>query len=366
MRTWLRITRREGDRQIDGVARPVFIHNRRYFLTELKIYADGVIDCWEQVTFDCFKRKVADGWVVTGFPAGADVSIHHLSSFKVGSESRSISPEALVAEVADIIETLNGRPSCFDKFREALTAYQQQKTPEAKEKLRVAYEAVPDYERVYLLGDQDAKDIPIRVLLYGEQEVEKWPHRAAAKQVGATPPSIDAERYLDQRFTEKNRPLNAGLKHALEQLYLRLLNDEPALERARQRLSAGELAPMAREAIERAQAAIDAAPRRLRRVMQLCSSLHVFGEALLDSGQEDEALATFERALQLDDGGSAAQGLARVALLRNDRVLARRALEAFRHNELYGQLATRPELLAKSGVFPGVDFVRLHELAREN
>ena len=40
-----------------------------YFLTDLKVYADGMIDCWGLVDFTTFRQKVASGWVATTFSA---------------------------------------------------------------------------------------------------------------------------------------------------------------------------------------------------------------------------------------------------------------------------------------------------------
>ena len=44
----VRISREADGERIEGVTRPVFIRNGRdYYLTDLEIYADGSIFCWE-------------------------------------------------------------------------------------------------------------------------------------------------------------------------------------------------------------------------------------------------------------------------------------------------------------------------------
>jgi hypothetical protein len=43
------------------------------------------------------------------------------------------------------------------------------------------------HNRQYVLHDMDLKDIPIRMIIYGEQEIENWSHRIAARRHGIMP-----------------------------------------------------------------------------------------------------------------------------------------------------------------------------------
>src|SRR3974377_748935 len=70
------------EQRIPGTWRPIFIHNISYHLTELYIYADGVINCWEEVTLDGLREKIQSGWVATALPQGAYASAHDLGSWK--------------------------------------------------------------------------------------------------------------------------------------------------------------------------------------------------------------------------------------------------------------------------------------------
>src|SRR5579872_4240187 len=110
MAQFYRTYRIDGDRRIDGVFTMAFIHNGPYFLTHLSIYQDGMIDCWELVDFEEFKRKVRSGWVVTRPPEGAEVHVSLLAAFKACDAYYWVEPRELVKEVADEIEALNGRP----------------------------------------------------------------------------------------------------------------------------------------------------------------------------------------------------------------------------------------------------------------
>ena len=60
---------------------------------------------------------------------------------------------------------------------------------EVQQELRQAYEAIPAHNRQYVLGlgDMDVKDIPIRMIIYGEDEIENWTHRQVARKLGMRP-----------------------------------------------------------------------------------------------------------------------------------------------------------------------------------
>lgn len=154
----------DGER-IEGSWRHVFIKNGTYFLSDLKVYADGMIDCWGLVDLATFRKKVASGWVATSFPQGARASAFHLLNWKFDEPEVWLTPEQLIAEVADEIERLAGRPTTNDKCLVALDSYLDEPTDEHLTALRNAYYAVPEHLRIYLLGDQDAKDFPLRTLI---------------------------------------------------------------------------------------------------------------------------------------------------------------------------------------------------------
>src|SRR5690348_8104872 len=149
----------DGER-IEGSWRHVFIKNGAFFfLSDLKIYADGMIDCWGLVDLATFREKVASGWVATTFPQGARASVNHLVGWKFDEPEMWLTPDQLIAEVADEIERLARRPTTSDKCLAALETYLDEPTDERLAVLRDAYFAVPGHLRLYILSDQDSKDI---------------------------------------------------------------------------------------------------------------------------------------------------------------------------------------------------------------
>ena len=92
--------------------------------------------------------------------------------------------------MADEIEELNDRPSSLETCYHAYKQFQDNPTEQTREALRLAYEAVPRHKRHYVLHDMDLKDIPIRMILDGEQEIENWSHRIEA-DLAAEDPDIE-------------------------------------------------------------------------------------------------------------------------------------------------------------------------------
>lgn len=155
----------DGER-INGSWRHIFIKNgKTYYLSALKVYADGIIDCWDLVNFTTFQQKVASGWVATDFPQDAQASAHHLGVWRFDKPLSALTPQQLIAEVADEIEHLAGRPDSSERCIAALDRYLDDLSEANLTALRDVYLAVPEHLRLYLLGDQDAKDMPLRILL---------------------------------------------------------------------------------------------------------------------------------------------------------------------------------------------------------
>ncbi|MEV6579605.1 NADAR family protein [Streptomyces sp. NPDC051582] len=71
---------------------------------------------------------------------------------------------SFLREVADEIARLAGRPTSADLLREAVRAHLRETTETSRAQLRDAYLAVPAHRRVYVLGDMERQDRPLRIL----------------------------------------------------------------------------------------------------------------------------------------------------------------------------------------------------------
>jgi len=333
------LTKRQAVRVLNGVSFPAIIHNSTYFLSDIHVFEDGLIDCWEVVDLPLFRKKVASGWVKTQIPEGAKLHTRELGQFEVTEPTWAMDSEGLVSYVDALIGQLNpsrsnlfdmegdpfdrstpipvakvsrlgadayrlepprtflgkrlrgktrllfrrgdgvhrivqasvfsdervritggdepldmtlselideiktsdaykfpepgericirglcefvagevtpfvavedlpaelnellrgarGQPASTTRVAQLFAEYCEDPTREALERVRAAYEAVPPGLRCFC-GDQDVKDIPIRIALYGEQEIERWSHYAYAKSKGERLPSIDVPKPKD-------------------------------------------------------------------------------------------------------------------------------------------------------------------------
>ncbi|MFF4041392.1 NADAR family protein [Streptomyces sp. NPDC001816] len=167
------IGRRTTHRTADGIRVPgtwrhAFICNGgHYYLTDLFIYADGLIDCWGLVTIEEFEDKLRSGWVATSLPDGASASAHDLAGWNFSEPRTWLTPELLVAEVRDTLDQLNGRPDSTARCLAAVDVFLADRTEENRAAVREAYLAIPASQRRYALGDMDRKDGPLQVLVAG-------------------------------------------------------------------------------------------------------------------------------------------------------------------------------------------------------
>ncbi|MGW4657318.1 NADAR family protein [Streptomyces sp. NPDC004279] len=171
-RTWRNV---DGER-IEGTWRHAFIRNGgKYFLTDLLIYADGMVDCWGLETLEGFAGKLASGWVATDLSEGAQASARHLASWKFAEPKTWLTPEMLLGEVRDDIDNLNGRPDSTGRCLSAVDVFRDEPTETNRTAVREAYEAIPEHLRRYALGDMDRKDFPLRVIVAGPgNQIELW------------------------------------------------------------------------------------------------------------------------------------------------------------------------------------------------
>ncbi|MGW1881574.1 NADAR family protein [Streptomyces sp. NPDC001970] len=179
-----RITYRMADGiRVPGTWRHAFIRNGDYHLTDLFIYADGLIDCWGLVTLDEFEEKLRRGWVATELPDGGRASGYDVAGWKFSEPRTWLTPELLLAEVRDTIEQLNGRPDSTERCLAAVDAFLADRTEEQRAAARAAYLAIPRTQRRYALGDMDRKDWPLRVLVAGPGgQMEDWPDEPVTQE----------------------------------------------------------------------------------------------------------------------------------------------------------------------------------------
>ncbi|HEX8658313.1 MAG TPA: hypothetical protein VF690_12295 [Hymenobacter sp.] len=181
--------------RIDGASINLFYRLEAvYWLVQVNVFADGTLQLARletpvELTLDELEQLVQQQVVLTEVVPGATVRVYGLGSFTVQQALYAVSARNKLLEIQDMQRTLAGEPTAIHLCREAYAAYAEQPTASRKQALREAYERVPDHLKRYV-GDMDVKDIQVRMVLYGEQEIEGWSHYQVAQARGEELPTI--------------------------------------------------------------------------------------------------------------------------------------------------------------------------------
>lgn len=150
----------------------------------------GLPDGESVTSFGEFREQLRDSTIFRLPEKGDRVVIDQLGALTVKDWQWRVSPTELEAEIHDEHQQALGRPGAIRKCMKAHQAYLTNQTTATLDELRRAYEAVPEHLRMYC-GDMDTKDIPIRMILYGEEAIKQWSHYQVAEAEGMTLPTIE-------------------------------------------------------------------------------------------------------------------------------------------------------------------------------
>jgi hypothetical protein len=171
-----RLTRQDGPRPswkqyyADQTSLFERVETGLYRLVNLVVYADGKVVMvggskpW--VGDRAAVQALADqGRLHTQVPVGATVVIAQVGRFMVGECKCAATLPDKILEIDDMVAKLNGRPDSAEICLVAYEAYLQVQSPDRLKILRDAYARVPAHLRIYILGDLEAEDGPIRAAL---------------------------------------------------------------------------------------------------------------------------------------------------------------------------------------------------------
>jgi hypothetical protein len=181
--------------RIEGASLDLFYRQEAtYWVVQVNVFADETVQLARletpvALTLAELAELVSQELIVTQVPLGATVCIYGLGSFTIQEALYVESVQNKLAELHDMQRKLAGEPTTLDRCIEAYAAYKAQPTATHKETLRQIYEQVPDHLRSYV-GDMDIGDTEVRIILYGEQEIEAWSHYQAAQERGEELPTI--------------------------------------------------------------------------------------------------------------------------------------------------------------------------------
>ena len=161
------IYRLEDGKEIKGVILYAIIDNLNFYFTEIKVYEDGLIDCWELINLETFKDRLRTEKVRVSLPPDSKLNIPNLGEIEISNFLNYKSNDDFVKEIEDVITELNGRKGrqriCIDLFKEYLI----DDSDANFKKLKVAFEDLPSHQKK-LFEMVDYKDPLIGLLIRGE------------------------------------------------------------------------------------------------------------------------------------------------------------------------------------------------------
>lgn len=161
---------------MDGDSVHIFIRDEgKITLTELNIYSDGTfsVDAMgdKMLSLNDIEKLFADGTLCTAPRNGERVVLGVLGEADCELICDPVSDKDKLDEIKNRSLRVQNKPDAHDAAIEAYHAYLVEPTDFRKEKLREAYEAVPEHERCYL-GDMDMRDGDFIRILYTDKKRE--------------------------------------------------------------------------------------------------------------------------------------------------------------------------------------------------
>lgn len=159
---------------LDGDETNIMLRNDgNLLLTELYAYEDGFfsIDGLEgYFSIDDIKKMFAERTICTAPEKDEMVTLGALGKISANVDY-IVEPKAKLEEIINNSLRIQDKPDAHTLCINAYHRYLVEPTEYNKDKLREAYEAVPEHERIFL-GDMDSKDHDFQRILYSDKKRE--------------------------------------------------------------------------------------------------------------------------------------------------------------------------------------------------
>lgn len=175
--TPFKLTGGMGYRMLDGNKMNIFLReNGKITLTVLSCYEDGTFSVdglgEEYLTIEDIERLFAEKTLCAAPESGETVTFGVLGAAKVTTDSDlAVSDKDKLEEIRNDSLLAQNKPDALELAREAYFAYLVDPCDFYRERLREAYEAVPEHQRCYL-GDMDTRDTDYVRILYTDEKRE--------------------------------------------------------------------------------------------------------------------------------------------------------------------------------------------------
>ncbi|TCI92171.1 DUF7638 domain-containing protein [Tenacibaculum sp. M341] len=142
-----KIYRDKNGIKIHGIKLPVIINDHGYYLTELIVYKDGLIDCWGLKSLEQIKAEVNSGKLLQSAPDNVSIECD-LGTIKCGKFAAEKTNEGFIKEIEDTINTLNNRDTRITICQNAYKNYLINPSKENLNDLNEKYDDLPSHEKV--------------------------------------------------------------------------------------------------------------------------------------------------------------------------------------------------------------------------
>lgn len=159
---------------LNGDSAHIFLHNDgKLLLTELYCYKDEtfLIDGFDGFfELSDIEKMFKDKTLTTKPKKGEKITLGDLGVVEAEADL-AVSPKNKLSEIKNKSLRVQGKPDAHEAAIKAYHAYLVEPNEFYKNRLREAYEAVPEHERCYL-GDMDTRDSDFRRILYTDDKRE--------------------------------------------------------------------------------------------------------------------------------------------------------------------------------------------------
>lgn len=174
-----------------------------YYLCNISVFADESVKIdriphTKNTNLGELKEMVKESKLITEIEKEQKVIVYGLGEFEIDEVLYTNKIESLISEIGDAISELNSKPTTSQVCQTAYDNYLKNPTVKLRDELKRTYEKVPEHLRTYILGDMDVKDIPIRMIIYGDKEIKNWSHYLISKEEGYQLPKLNVPKPIDE------------------------------------------------------------------------------------------------------------------------------------------------------------------------
>lgn len=137
------------------------------------IYQDSVviIDGYngkEVIDIEKLEECIQNEKIISNLPDGSNLFIKDIGMIEILETNYSVNAYEKFREIVEDVKKLNGQQTFSEITYTLFKEYNENPSDKLKNEIKEAYEAIPSHLRKYVLGDMDAKDWPIRIIIYPE------------------------------------------------------------------------------------------------------------------------------------------------------------------------------------------------------